>query len=194
MRSWLVAEGALDSSDFSVLEDQVLGRSFDIMDDGERAMQVRIACIDSGYRTDEGYDFCQVRVNTRPVKGASRSAQRPYWSTMVDVHPVTGRRLRGGGVRLWMLDTDFFKDFIYRRMQLPPDSEFGWHIHQDVTLDYAEQITSEQKVTVRKGRKEREEWQPKRAGGKNHLWDAEVYAAAAAHIQGMQFWKKPLVR
>jgi len=37
-------------------------------------------------------------------------------------------------------------------------------------------------VVVKRGRQEWEEWQPKSKGAKNHLWDCEVYAAAAAHM------------
>lgn len=187
LRSWLVDEGQLEGEDMAILDDEILNISFPVYqaEDGRRA-GVALCCIDSGYRTDEVYEFCRVRPRTRAVKGASRNPQRPFWSTMVDVHPVTGEKLRHGGIRLWLLDTDFFKDFIYRRMGLEPENKQGWHVHQDISLEYAEQISSERKVTVRKGRHEWEEWQLKSGGAKNHLWDAEVYTCAAAHMLKVQ--------
>lgn len=181
MRSWLVDEGQLPGEDWGEIEERILGMEFPVMGEDEKAMSPLLVNIDSGYRTDEVYDFCRFRPGVRPIKGASGKAQRPYWSNMVDVHPVTGKRLKRG-VRLWLLDTDYFKDFIFRRMALDPENDFAWLIHKDVSLEYIEQIVSEQKVTVKKGRHEVEEWQPKKAGRANHLWDAEVYAAAAAHM------------
>ena len=183
MRSWLVDEGQLQGEDLIILNDAVVGVKFPLyQDDNGNEMKVALTCIDAGYRTDEVYDYTKLKMNTRPIKGASRNPQRPFWSTIVDVHPVTGQRLKHGGVRLWLLDTDHFKNFIFRRMQFPEDNEFGWHVHRDITLDYADQITSEKKVVVKRGRQEWEEWQPKSKGAKNHLWDCEVYAAAGAHM------------
>lgn len=182
LRSWLVEEGELPGDDWSILDARILKRIFPVLgDEDAEGLPVALTCIDSGFRTDEVYDFVRSRPNVRAIKGAARNPQRPFWSSMVDVHPVTGERLKIG-VRLWMLDTDFFKDFIFRRMALPSDDENAWSVHKDISLDYSDQVSAEQKVVVRKGRTEYEEWRPRVAGAKNHLWDAEVYAAAAAHM------------
>jgi len=181
MKSWLVEEGQLPGEKWGEIEERVLGMEFPVMGDEEKTLSPSLVNIDSGYRTDEVYEFCRLRAGVRPIKGASRGVQRPFWSTMVDVNPVTGKRMRRG-IRLWLLDTDYFKDFIFRRMSLDPENDFAWLIHKGASLEYLEQITAEQKVTVKKGRLEVEEWQPKKAGRANHLWDAEVYAAAAAHM------------
>jgi len=181
MRSWLIEEGELPATDgFEQVDSTILDRTFFFMSE-DRALSVALVCMDSGYRTDEVYNYVRSKPLVRPIKGASRSPQRPFWSRFIEVHPMTGQRLKRG-VRLWLLDTEHFKDFIFRRMSMKPDNPFGWHVHQDISLDYADQITSEKKVVVRRGRQEWEEWQPKSGTPKNHLWDAEVYAAAAAHM------------
>lgn len=206
MRSWLVEEGQIEGEDLAEVEKAILSRTWPVLGadieggpaspDGLRrgggALPLALACMDSGYRTDEVYDFCRGRRNCRAIKGASRRPLRPIAMNVVDVHPVTGARMTAGGVRLWTIDTEHFKDFIFRRMNYPPDSEDGWHIHQDVSLDYADQITSEQRVEVKRGRDTWLEWQVKQAGRRNHLWDAEVYAAAAAHM--LQFEIERLAR
>jgi len=185
LRSWLIEEGELETEPedgLDQLRDSVIGKVFIHDGNGENnKLPIVLANIDSGYRTSEVYGFVRLYPRARAIKGASRKPARPYMSNMIDVHPVTGKRLRRG-VRVWTLDTEFFKDFIFRRMGLAPDHERGWHVHGDITLDYADQITSEHKLTVRRGRSEWEEWQPKTKGAKNHLWDCEVYAAAAAHM------------
>jgi len=185
LRSWLIDEGELDSEPedgLDAVKENIMGKQFNQGENGNgRKLGIALANIDSGYRTSEVYGFVSLYPRTRAVKGASRKPIRPYVSNIIDVHPVTGQRLKRG-VRVWTLDTEFFKDFIFRRMGLDPDHERGWHVHGDITLDYADQITSEHKITVRRGRSEWEEWQPKTKGAKNHLWDCEVYAAAAAHM------------
>lgn len=196
MRSWLVDEGEIEGEDFDLLLPRVVEREVprETVDgkESEERMPVLLTCIDSGYRTDEVYNFVRRHVRARAVKGASRDPQRGFWSSMQDVHPVTGRKLVVG-VRLWMVDTERYKDWIFHRMHRNPEDENGWHVHRDISLDYAEQISSEQQMVVRKGWKEHIEWQPRTAGVKNHLWDAEVYACAAAHmLHGLiENWKEP---
>jgi phage terminase large subunit GpA-like protein len=183
MRSWLVDEGQLEGDDLSIIDNEIIDINFPIFNsENERSSGIFLCCVDSGYRTDEVYEFCHHHDKARAIKGASqRNPARPFWATVADVHPVTGERLKFG-YRFWMLDTEFFKNFIYRRVQFLQDHEMGWHYHQDISLDYAEQITSEKRITIRRGRQEWEEWQKKAEGRANHLWDAEVYSAAAAHM------------
>ena len=183
MRSWLIDEGELDGDSLEILDEVILNRYWPWVDSDDMAMNVQIMNVDSGYRTDEVYDYCRMRAGrARPIKGAGKSPQRIFWATMVDSSPITGKKLKYGGIKVWMLDTEFYKDFIFRRMGKKEDDEYGWHYHRDISLDYAEQITSEHRVTLRRGRYEYEEWQPRYGKARNHLWDAEVYACAGAHM------------
>jgi phage terminase large subunit GpA-like protein len=80
------------------------------------------------------------------------------------------------GMRLVMLDTDKLKDMFYERMGKALASESGgaW-LHRNTGLDYARQITAEQKQLNAKGI---ETWEPIRKD--NHYLDAEVIAGALA--------------
>ena len=47
-------------------------------------------------------------------------------------------------------------------------------------MEYAEQVTAEHKVNVRKGGRTVPQWVQKHSHGANHYLDCEVYALAAA--------------
>ena len=53
-------------------------------------------------------------------------------------------------------------------------------------LEYAEQVTAEHKVTERANGKVVQKWVPKATHADNHYLDCEVYAAAAADMQGVR--------
>ena len=59
-------------------------------------------------------------------------------------------------------------------------------VHKDCDIEYAEQITAEQKVSERSNGKIAQKWVPKTAHADNHYLDCEVYAAAAADI--LEVW------
>jgi phage terminase large subunit GpA-like protein len=82
------------------------------------------------------------------------------------------------GMRLVHLDTDKLKDMFYERMGKALSGEAGgaW-LHRDVQLDYARQITAEEKRLNEKGI---ETWEPISKGRDNHYLDAEVIAGALA--------------
>ena len=57
-------------------------------------------------------------------------------------------------------------------------------VFRGIDEEYAEQVTAEQKVTVRQENGiPRQVWQKKDPHGDNHYLDAEVYALAAADIR-----------
>jgi len=65
--------------------------------------------IDSGYATDEVYDICREFPDvTRAIKGQDRISGAPLKTTTIDKYP-NGRAMRGG-LMLWHVDTNFFKD------------------------------------------------------------------------------------
>jgi phage terminase large subunit GpA-like protein len=111
----------------------------------------------------------------------------PYVPSRIEYYP-NGKTLPGG-LTLWLIDTDYFKDFTARRMQAEEGKPIRWHVHRDVTMLYAEQVTAERKVPIRNRRtgKVHEEWQPKKSHYRTEAWDAEVYAAAAADMAGLKY-------
>jgi phage terminase large subunit GpA-like protein len=76
-----------------------------------------------------------------------------------------------GGIRLWHLDTNAFKDMLWARVLAGQ-----FHLHAETDEVYAAHLISEVKERDRRGK---ESWVPQ--GRKpNHLLDCEVYAAAMA--------------
>ena len=62
------------------------------------------------------------------------------------------------------------------------DEKGRWTVYAGCDREYAEQVTAEHKVNVKKGGRTTQEWVQKHSHGDNHYLDCEVYAAAAADV------------
>ena len=125
------------------------------------------------------------------VKGQSwKSASRMKLS-IIDKMP--GRRgfPIPGGLRLWLINTDQFKDALHYRLSIPLGEPGCFYLHSEVDQEYARNIIGEEKRIDRKGK---EFWVQV---GQNHLLDAEIYAMAAADPQckgGVRVLSQPIYR
>jgi len=172
--SWLVDYGRAET--WADVEDVIVRRHY-----GEH--QVNLALLDSGYRTDEVYQFCSQHPEIcRPCKGASTTQRAPTVISSVD-------RGRFGLLKLVIVDTIYFKDFISGRLSRRPGDAGAWTVCGDCPMEYAAHICSERRVRYQDRRTGRwvEEWQPTASHPENHLWDCEVYAAAAADLLGVRY-------
>lgn len=180
MESWLIDHGELlgrtDLDDVWISFGQVLRR---------HVLQVRRAFIDSGYRP--GGDFYkrpdhQVYAFARrmqplayPSKGYDHR-DKPVDSGLIDVN--AGGVTVKNGVRLYRVDTGYFKQWLYSRVRLDggeaPDL---WHLPADVTEDYMRQVVAEELITKASGQMV---WIARRTRP-NHFLDCEVLATAAAY-------------
>ncbi len=146
---------------------------------------VRIACIDTGYRTDEVYEVArQWRDIARPVKGQSYISGVPFKISSIDKYPATGQSIPGG-LRLWHIDTSYFKDKISRLVRNTSfDYPAVWHLHKDPSEEYLRQFCGEHKVIIRdkKTGRAREEWHTISVHTQSHFFDTECYAIAAAEM------------
>ena len=149
-------------------------------ENGEK-MIVNLTLIDSGYSADEVYDFCANNSDwALPVKGASNPMQTHYKITTVN---KTGSKAYG--IQLVIVDGGKYKDMIAGRMQ-KKNGRGSWMVYKDCDEEYAEQVTSEHKISVRNGQKIQQIWTPKKTHVDNHYLDAEVYAMAAADTRGVR--------
>ncbi len=130
--------------------------------DGERSM------------TESAYNFiARCGKGVFGIKGSSREMIGKMKLTIIGHAP--GRRdipLPGGGLRLWIIDTDYFKDIFHSRMQIKAGDSGVVYLHSETDMDYAKQIIAEEK---RRNKDGRYKWVHFR--GQNHYLDAEVYAA-----------------
>ncbi len=147
---------------------------------------VALALIDAGYNPGSGddpetpaeaspvYQFCYSRDRARPAKGYDYRNQT-HTMTLISVD-YDGKRIKDG-LQLWHLDTDFFKSFIYHRIDWEKEQPGGWFIPEDTSDEYCRQLVSESRIVKPNGRAE---WKSIRKA--NHYLDCEMNAVAAAHI------------
>lgn len=173
--SWLIREGFMD--DFDALL-QVIGGQF--RDCNDREYIVNMAFQDAmGHRTAEVYEKLRGVSQVKPIKGEQRMASR-YSVTKIDLYPGTNKPIMGG-LSLYRLNTTYYKDKLFSKLNIAPADPGAFHLHGEVREDYARQMTAEY-------RDDSGAWIcPK--GRPNHYWDCEVIALAAADILGIRDWK-----
>lgn len=147
-------------------------------EDGQ-AVLVNLCLIDSGYNTDATYDFCAKNTEwALPVKGASNPMQTHYkFST------VNKTSSNAYGMNLVIVDVGKYKDMIAGRMR-KENGIASWMVYKGCDTEYADQVTSEHKVSVKNGKGTKLQWVPKTTHADNHYLDCEVYAMAAADTLG----------
>lgn len=151
-----------------------------ITEDGVPAI-VNLCLVDSGDQTDMVYDFCALHSDyALPVKGSSHAQLSHYKLSKIN------REDSGAyGMALVLVDGDKYKDMIAGRMR-KPNGKGSWMVYKDCDMEYAEQVTAEHKVNVKRNGITKQVWQLKHSHGDNHYLDCETYAMAAADIKGVR--------
>lgn len=147
---------------------------------GQR-MIVNLCLIDSGYMPDDTYDFCLNNSDwAMPVKGAS-NPMNDRWK----ISKINKENSKAYGMQLVIVDGGQIKDSIAARMKRQ-NGAGSWMVYQGCDVNYAQQVTSEQKVSVKQGDKVVKRWVQKTSHADNHYLDCEVYAMAAAEMRGVR--------
>jgi len=183
LSSWLIDYGGGPGicETWTEIED-LLDRDFIRADTGEQ-FKIFFMLVDSGYRTSDVYDFCLDHPGiTAPSKGLDEQNARgiPYRIGTID-------KMKYTDLKLFLLDTSFYKDFIFGRLNKEAGARGSWNVFKDCPRQYADQVCSEHKVREfdRKGRST-EFYKPITEGIANHMLDCEVGCAAAAEIAGVR--------
>lgn len=185
VKSYLIDYG--QASTWEDLEEIIINREYP-SEYGE-SRQVMKAGIDSGFRTDEVYQFCsrfpEVCI---PVKGSSNHSTMaaPYTMTSLEKGVV-------GGLKLYVLNTDYWKDFIFARMIRPADEDGTIHLYKECPQEYSDHLRSEEKQEIRnvKTGAVTVQWKPLTSHPVNHLLDTCTYNAAVADIAGVKYLIEP---
>ena len=185
VKSYLIDYG--QASTWEDLEEIIINREYP-SEYGE-ARQVMKAGIDSGFRTDEVYQFCsrfpEVCI---PLKGSSNhtTMTAPYTMTSLEKGVV-------GGLKLYVLNTDYWKDFIFARMIRPADEVGTIHLYKECPQEYSDHLRSEEKQEIRnvKTGAVTVQWKPLTSHPVNHLLDTCTYNAAVADIAGVKYLVEP---
>lgn len=189
--SWLIRSG--EAKTWTDLEDILFNTNYQQSGSTEQ-LDVRLAAIDTGYRTDEVYTFVgKWRHRARAVKGLDRSSGVPLSMKRIERYP-NGKPIPGG-LPLWSIEIGFFKDKLFRAIaqSLEEVDQKTWHIHREPEKKYLKQLCSEHKIPFRNKRTgaQRELWVVKPGYRANHFLDCEVYASAAARMLNVAALRKP---
>ncbi len=162
--------------------EKVMNLSYQREDAGP-PMIVSLALIDSGDNTDLVYDFCASNSEwAMPSKGNSGSMYTHY-----RISKVNKATSRAYGMDLVLIDTGKYKDMIAGRMRKKIEEKGSWTVYAGCDREYAEQVTAEHKVHVKRGSRTIQEWVQKHSHGANHYLDCEVYAMAAADMMDVRY-------
>ena len=126
--------------------------------------------VDSGYRTDEVYQFCQ-KHGWIPTKGHDTS-QQSY-----PVKPMNG---------VLHVNVDYFKEHLQLRFKIANADPGAWLLPKEAEREFASHLASEgQVVEIDKWGRQRRRW--KLVGSENHWLDCEVMQLAGAHYANVRF-------
>lgn len=185
VKSYLIDYG--QASTWEDLEEIIINREYP-SEYGE-PRQVMKAGIDSGFRTDEVYQFCSRSPEVCiPIKGSSNhtTMTAPYTMTSLEKGVV-------GGLKLYVLNTDYWKDFIFARMIRPAGEDGTIHLYKECPQEYSDHLRSEEKQEIRnvKTGAVTVQWKPLTSHPVNHLLDTCTYNAAVADIAGVKYLIEP---
>ncbi len=123
-----------------------------------------------------------------PLKGSSnhKTLTAPYSMSSVEKGVI-------GGLKLYVLNTDYWKDFIFARMVRPTDEVGTIHLFKDCPQEYTDHLRSEEKQEIRnvKTGEVTVQWKPLTGHPTNHLLDTCTYNAAVADIAGVKYLTEP---
>jgi phage terminase large subunit GpA-like protein len=136
---------------------------------------------DDWSKTEEIYTW--LRRNSRGVvygvKGSSTAQVKKVTPRVID-KMARGNRPIPGGITLYFLDTDKFKEAFFWRLGLAPGEPQAITLHADTDITYARQVLAEQKQRDKRGVVS---WVQVRRD--NHLLDCEIYSDACADPEWM---------
>jgi len=156
--------------------------------EGGSSVQASVIAIDSGYATNEVYNFVRRMGDGRlmAIKG------QEYGSSIVGapspVEITTGGKKIKGGVRVWPVATSpiKFETYGFLRQDTPETADYpaGYvHLHRLAEAEYCKQFCAEEASTVTKSGQPRVAWQ--KHYDRNEALDCRVYARAAAYVVGL---------
>jgi terminase, large subunit len=163
--------------------------AFNFTHDGVSVPVVGVA-IDSGYKTQQVYNYCRKKDSRIIAVKGERARNKPVLGkpTEQDLN-WKGKRIPKG-VKLWPVGTDTAKATLYGRLKnntVPGPGCYHWY--ESVTDEYFMQLTAEKMETHIKGGFPYLEWVKTR--DRNDALDAEIYAYAAAIRAGLLWLGNP---
>lgn len=200
--SWSIDAGVIPGdtsreSDWAILS-ELLNRAYE--GPKGQALSIRMLAIDSGYNTQQVYNWGRRHDRNRviAVKGVATARVLAGTPTPVDID-WGGTRIRRG-YKVWPVGSSIGKAELYGFLRLQPPVIAGeafppGYCHfPEHGPDFFKQLTGEHLVTVKNKRTGHtvHEWQVI-PGRENHFLDARVYARVAAGVVGIDLRRAPPV-
>jgi len=184
--SWLIWHGEIYGEWETQLDDLI---AFNFMRDDACIPVVGVA-IDSGYKTQQVYNYCRKKDSRIFAVKGERARNKPVLGKP-SVQDLNWKgKLIPKGVKLWPVGTDTAKSTLYGRLKnITTPGPCCYHWYESVTDEYFLQLTAEKIETHIKGGFPYLEWVKTR--DRNDALDAEIYAYAAAIRAGLLWLGNP---
>lgn len=194
MEAFTIAEGRIETSDTSLLEnfklvEELLAKPWTLEADKNSKGMIFRAAIDCGYRPDVVKTLC-VKHNDIliPVRGDRTVGSGKVYRATKESGVLGSRQLNF--IR-YDLNTNSLKDTLYHLLYETTVPGPGYmHLHADTTDETFEHLASEEQ-RKRKTRRGYEMIWVQKGSKPNHLWDCKVYSLFAAIIAGAMWLKEP---
>ena len=179
--SWLLDYGEF-WGDCKYLDDISWQNLSELLEELYDRIPISLMLVDAGYKPNDDeqasgnviYQFCYKHKRAIPAIGHDKRT-RAFSASTVELS-YKGKPVKDG-LRIWNLDTDHFKEWIYSRYEWDIEQPGGWHLPADVEDEYLRQVTAESRIILSNGRPR---WEKIRKA--NHFLDCEMMNAAGAHI------------
>lgn len=178
--SWLIRHGEIYGE---TEHDQVWNDLAKLLTAPVGQFRISRMVIDSGYRPGDKYKrpdnqiylFCRRFNGFALASKGHETLDKPYKAAKIDVS--VGGKIIKHGLQLWHLNSDYLKSWVHSRLEWPEDQPGRWHLSQDTTDDYCQQLVAEARSVKPSGQIT---WI--RIRKDNHYLDCEALNVAAAHI------------
>lgn len=162
-------------------EQEVWNRLDAFADKGFQEHAYDAIAVDSGYRTEQVYSFCEKRLSTAYATKGRDAPNKLYSASEVEVLR-SGKKIKRG-LKRWIFDHGFFKGWVHDRLRWPQDQPGSWHLFKGIDDDYCRQLVGEQRMRLPSGKVH---WVKT---GVNDWLDAEALQVLLAHIENVRYLK-----
>ena len=141
--------------------------------------------IDSGHHTQAVYNFVRLQQHLRriyAIKGSSEDGKTIKGTASSMEVNWRGQKWQHG-VKLWVIGTDTAKDLLHGQLAIDKPGPGFVHFSEDLPREWYEQLTAEQRITVRTPSGDRQRWVKRRP--RNEVLDCRNYAVHAAIQLGL---------
>lgn len=187
---WLVGHYQV----FGKIEDEQTQKDLDnIMiskwaDGNGRTLHLAKASMDSGYKTNEVYDYVRKRQGILATKGVAKADAKDVGTATSQDVDYKGQIIKDG-IKLWPIGTYKIKEALITRLLKQGHGPKTLHYPAGLSEEFYLQLTAEELQTFYKNGEKRQAWVKKRP--RNEAWDCLVLAYHAALVANVRTITQP---